>query len=261
MIGPNFDTDTIYRTLNLLFAPGQVVELRALNVPTGPGRYVIPTMFGYFNDWEALVLAACDMSEKGASGVYVTLNPVNPLFINRVANRVKQAGKDEATKDEDIVRRRLMLVDCDAERVARISATDAEHDAAIAKARKIRAWLRRRGWPEPLFADSGNGGHLIYRVNLPRDDDGKVERVLKALAAHFDDDVVKVDQKVFNPSRITKLYGTAVRKGDDTEDRPHRLARLIEEGNNAESRTRGAARQARRRGATGARQHQAEHGR
>ena len=38
---------------------------------------------------------------------------------------------------------------------------------------------------------------------------------------------LEIDQVVFNPARLTKLYGTMVRKGENTQDRPHRLARII----------------------------------
>ena len=38
---------------------------------------------------------------------------------------------------------------------------------------------------------------------------------------------LELDQAVFNPARLTKLYGTMARKGDNTPDRPHRLARII----------------------------------
>jgi hypothetical protein len=52
--------------------------------------------------------------------------------------------------------------------------------------------------------------------------------VLQALAARFDDERVKIDQKVANPARIWKLYGTVAAKGDHTADRPHRVSRLLE---------------------------------
>ena len=50
----------------------------------------------------------------------------------------------------------------------------------------------------------------------------------------FSDQRVKVDTTTFNPARIVKLYGTPARKGDSTEDRPHRLARLLEVPNERE---------------------------
>ena len=57
-----------------------------------------------------------------------------------------------------------------------ISSSDDEHTAALERAMAIRDELSKRGWPEPIFADSGNGGHLLYQVDLPRDDGGLVER-------------------------------------------------------------------------------------
>ena len=98
----------------------------------------------------------------------------------------------------------------------------------LSRAIAIRSWLRELGWPDPLYADSGNGGHLLYRVNLPRDDEGLLQRVLKAIAAKHDDSVVEVDLGVHNAARISKLYGTLACKGDNMPERPHRMARLIE---------------------------------
>ena len=73
---------------------------------------------------------------------------------------------------------------------------------------------------------------MLYRVALPNDAASTelLKRVLQALAAKFDDAQVTVDQSVFNASRITKLYGTVTRKGDSTPERPHRLARILWNG-------------------------------
>jgi putative DNA primase/helicase len=92
---------------------------------------------------------------------------------------------------------------------------------------KVRDALTAAGWPEPVYADSGNGAHLDYYVDLPADDGGLIENCLKALALRFDTDTVKVDTSVFNPARIWKLYGTTAGKGDSIPDRPHRMARLL----------------------------------
>jgi hypothetical protein len=85
-----------------------------------------------------------------------------------------------------------------------------------------------QGWPTPILADSGNGGHLLYALDLPVDDGGLVQRCLEAIAFRPDDDHVLIDQRVYNPARIWKLYGTRACKGDDAADRPHRLSQLIE---------------------------------
>src|SRR4051794_7694027 len=78
--------------------------------------------------------------------------------------------------------------------ISGISASNVEHCAAIALCKRIREHLHALGWPDPISADSGNGAHLIYRVDLPVDDAGLVQKCLAALAARFNDDAVKVDQ-------------------------------------------------------------------
>jgi hypothetical protein len=220
------DRAAILKACGLLFEPGQVIEVRGLDAVTRAWRKP-HTVSGYFDDWEKLADAAVNLQ---ARGIYVTLNPVNPALLARAHNRLRDLGAgDPATGDGDILRRRWLLVDCDPVRPAGISATDQEHTLALARAAEIHAWLTAQGWPEPLCADSGNGGHLLYRVDLPVDDDGLIKRVLTGLAFRFDDALVTVDVKNFNPSRVCKLYGTWGRKGDDTPDRSHRLSRLRED--------------------------------
>jgi AAA domain len=162
--------------------------------------------------------------------VYVALNPTVPSLLARCANRVKPRAAT-TTSDKDILQRRWMLVDCDPVRPSEISSTDVEHEAALERARDIRMVLREeKGWPTPLLADSGNGGHLLYAVDLPNDDAATalVKAVLTALATRFDNAVVKIDQAVFNAARIVKCYGTVAGKGDDIPERPHRLSRIID---------------------------------
>jgi hypothetical protein len=221
------DRSEILRALELLAEPGQVVELRLLEVQSKGQRFPL-TMSGYFDDLKPLADCACKYGST-AKGVYVTLNPVNPALLARAFNRLRTAGRsDSLTGDIDITKRRWLPVDLDPVRPSGISSTDEEHSLAVERAFEIRDALRQRDWPEPIVGDSGNGSHLLYRVELPTSDDELVKRFLQALASRFDDDRVKIDQQVFNPSRIWKLYGTVSRKGDHVADRPHRLARILE---------------------------------
>jgi P4 family phage/plasmid primase-like protien len=216
----------IQRALVILCQPGQVVELR---VPKVDGKK--RTDSGYFNDLDKLARAAANYDGR-ASGVYFTLNPVKPPLLARAQNRV-QDWAELTTADSNIAKRRWFPIDCDPKvdgdkRPAGISATEEEHEAAIAKANEIREWLAVAGWPEPIEADSGNGGALLYSIDLPNDDASKtlVEQCLKALAAQFDDSQVDIDTSVHNAARIWKVYGTMAGKGDSTADRPHRRAAL-----------------------------------
>jgi hypothetical protein len=220
------DPPEVLRALDLLAEPGQVIELRLLDVQAQGQRFPA-TMSGYFDDFKVLANAAAKHA-VAAKGVYVTLNPVNPSLLARASNRLRTVGKkDPLTSDADIVTRRWLPIDLDPVRPSGISSTDKEHSLAIERAFQIREELRQDGWPTPIVGDSGNGAHLLYRVELPSNDDELVKRCLQALARRFDDDRVKIDQKVFNPSRIWKLYGTVSRKGDSVAERPHRLARVL----------------------------------
>jgi hypothetical protein len=72
------------------------------------------------------------------------------------------------TSDKQVTRRRRFLIDCDAQCPASgISSTDQEHQAALARIREIQTFLcDEHGWPKPVSADSGNGGHLIPAIDL-----------------------------------------------------------------------------------------------
>jgi P4 family phage/plasmid primase-like protien len=212
----------IVRAIRILFSiPGTVVEVR---VPKA-GR--MKTISGYFNDYNALAKAVSTLAVE--TSIFWTLNPPNPALLARANNRLITFA-EKTTSDEDILERRWLLVDLDAKRPSGISATDEEHEAALERGRQIRDRLRSDGWPDPVYADSGNGSHLLYRIDLLNDESGRklLEGCLKALAARHDDDRVEVDLTTFNAARICKVYGTVAKKGDSTQDRPYRLARIVE---------------------------------
>jgi putative DNA primase/helicase len=214
----------IIKTLQLWCEDGQVYELR---VPKTKKRGVIS---GYFDDFNALAVNADVLSgDIDIPAVYLTLNPVLPDLIARSANEVLDRC-DVTTKDHEISQRRLLLVDCDPIRSAGISSSDAEHDAAIERSRQIRAYLSSEGFPLSLLADSGNGGHNVYRIDLPNDPEAAdlVKRFLESLASRFGDAVVAVDKGVWNASRICKLYGTMTRKGSNHPTRPWRKSSILD---------------------------------
>jgi len=162
--------------------------------------------------------------------VYVTLNPLDPVLLARANNRLKEQGgrAGDCAADANVLARRWLLVDVDPVKLAGVSATDGEKAAARTVTDGVRQDLDGRGWPAPMVIDSGNGYHLWYRVELPRDDGGTVQGILTGLARKHDTAAATVDTAVFNPSRIAKLPGTWARKGDSLPDRPHRMARILE---------------------------------
>ena len=214
----------IIKTLDLWCEDGQVYELR---IPKTKKRGVIS---GYFDDMNALAVNADVLSgDVDVPAVYITLNPVIPDLIARSANEVLDRS-EVTTKDHEITRRRLLLVDCDPKRPTGISSSAAEHQAAIELSRKIRAYLLSEGFPPSLLADSGNGGHNVFRIDLPNDKEAAdlVKRFLESLSSRFDDAVVLVDTSVWNASRICKMYGTMTRKGSNHPTRPWRKSSILD---------------------------------
>lgn len=217
----------VLRAARLLFQPGDTVEVRVLNAR---GKR---TISGYFNDFQLLAAEVEKLNRERYPGVYWTINPVDSALLSRASNRVQPYAKD-TTLDENVLRRHWLPIDLDPDRPTGISSTNAQHDASLAHAETVRAALMADGWPEPIFADSGNGAHLDYSIDLPNDDESRdlLKRVLEGLAARFNatigDALVKVDRSVFNAARIIKIYGTVARKGDDTPERPHRVSRILQ---------------------------------
>jgi hypothetical protein len=220
-----FDRADIVRSYQLFHDPGDVVELR---IPEA-GRY--KTISGYFDNSSAFADAVIGLADEEFAGYYFTLNEVNPALIARSANTFKRYAKN-TTSDADITGRRWLPVDFDVNRPAGISSTDEEHTAALEMARNAKEWLiSSKGWPENAFiwADSGNGGHLDIKIDLPNDEGARklIEDCLSLLGAKFSDETVKVDATAANASRVWKIYGTVCRKGSNTADRPHRLAKIL----------------------------------
>ena len=216
--------DDINTILSLVFSPGDVFEVRCLDATTPDWRKE-HTEAGYFT-FENIDKAIGELNRISARGVYFTPNPVHPDLLARSANRFQAAKRNAVTTDADILCRRWLLIDCDPVRRSGISSTDDEHDAALYKAIEVSEKLKAQGWPEPVMLDSGNGAQLMYRIDLPANDDGLVKACLQALAP-MGDDKVSIDQAVFNPARIWRLSGTMNRKGDEVDDRVYRMAKII----------------------------------
>jgi len=149
-VAPDEDAVEIRRAVDILFRPGDVVEVR---VPKA-GRY--RTISGYFSDFGELAAAVARLEQNKWPGIYWTLNPVNPALAARASEKLKLYA-EATTSDADILCRRWLPVDLDPRRPTGISSSDAEHQQALDLAMLISAALQVEGWPEPVYADSGNG--------------------------------------------------------------------------------------------------------
>lgn len=196
------------------------IEVRMLKTNKG-------TISGYYEDKNKLFEDI--ISHDGIDNIFFTLNVFSEDLLARGRDKLK-AFATNTTSDSEIIRRVLLLIDVDPERPAGISSTDEELESANEVAERIKEFLTDKGFPLPVKACSGNGYHLIYKIDLPNTKEVTImiKDFLSALDTLFSTDKAKIDKTTYNAARITKLYGTMACKGDNTEKRPHRRSRIIE---------------------------------
>jgi len=215
------DADEVRKAIEVLQESGGVFEVRAI----GTARKDI--LSGYFRDAETL-LNTFDTIDMRQRNVYITLGKVKAACFAR-AQSEHFLKSPQTTSDTEIERYRWLFVDVDPVRPAGVSSSATELSYADDMAKQVLEYMRGLGFAEPVTAASGNGFHLLYRVDVPNDDPGHalIERCLKVLSAVFDSDRVKIDTTNSNPSRICKLHGTLAQKGRSTKERPHRMSHII----------------------------------
>lgn len=203
-----------------------VLEMRAL-LPKGSESQLHKSIFKHFRgidfpNTDALRKAfereALRQNSNGYN-VYIVMNPIRSDF-----------PCNAAARDDDIEYRDLLLVDIDRASKTQCPASEAELGAAKQVADDVAEYLSARGWGDPVKVMSGNGYHLYYNLReVPNTPEAKVlcESVLKGLASQFNTPEAKIDISVFNASRITKVPGTVMRKGDESAERPYRKAVVL----------------------------------
>jgi hypothetical protein len=234
-------------------------EIRILKVGQSGETYS-----GIFDNVES-ALRSIEAFEKRHSpkAIYCTLNPFDLGKRERtkqdgskyfasfvVTNRIDRASQSKCVTNADISRRRWLFVDVDPIRPSGVNSSDSQMESAVKMADSIRSDLASDGWPEPIQGMSGNGATLLWRIDLPSDDESKrlIERATKAIAERYspnatrlkdtldqrvkagsyDDAInadsadVDIDKSVHNPARICKILGTPTRKGPHSELRPQR---------------------------------------
>lgn len=228
-----------------LLHPGRRFALRLLDCGQDG------TVAGTFDD-PAVAAAAVARYDGVASACYVHLHELKPTVA--VMNRLK-TNVDRAIDRSYIARYRWLLVDLDPARLDPLTgevlpeldaqgrpvidgrgqpkklkspSTAGELANALDRRDQVVAFLVDRGFPVPLTGMSGNGGHALFALDLPNDDEAKkiVAQVLQTLDLLFTGAGVEVDTSVFDPARIVKLYGTLAKKGRAFDDRPFRRSYL-----------------------------------
>lgn len=219
-----FDETEIRKTIAIMKPDNQLYEIRI----HGGTKKIIS---GYFRGADGLVRELKKLRQQDLDGanIYITLNAINDACYDRKQREMLRTYNDATTSDNDVVGYDWLMVDLDPVRPKDTSSTDDQIKAAKEKANKIYKYLSDLGFEKPLVAESGNGVHLLYKLAIANNDERKtlLKNSLLALDMLFTDDVIGVDCVNYNPSRICKLYGTLAQKGSDSDERPHRMSRIV----------------------------------
>jgi hypothetical protein len=164
----------------------------------------LPTLEGAFDDTDKLLAAVAEyVGEK--YNWYSTLNELsrdNPPPVWRYKpNQLVPVRKGESCTNANITARRCILIDLDrTEELKKLGpATIAEKEKIYIRSKALLAFLTHNGISaanHAVEADSGNGRHVLLRVDLPNDDASTslVKRFLEALALEFDGNGVEIDE-------------------------------------------------------------------
>jgi hypothetical protein len=184
---------------------------------------------GYFDSWDQ-ALRTVENEPSQYQAAYFTLNPltlpagipVNPQTLTPARNT---AG------GSDIARRAWLLVDLDPPRPIKTSSSDTEKQATREQADRVREWLCSRGLARArcLWPIRGNGWHHALPVRTCRTTRPLTRTWCASVSwRRLQQLFPMVDAGNFNASRVCKLYGSWARKGEHTEERPHRRSAIVE---------------------------------
>lgn len=220
------DKQEICKTLDTFKTDNGLVEVRIFSTVNKTDIYS-----GIFDDRKSLI-ESIKRFDREPYNIYFVFNELKDA-LNGMPQYNKMIKGAKAVSDSGIKYRRWLLVDFDPIRegdVKDIASTDEEmgysHDVAV----EARKFMRGLGFTSPVVCKSGNGYHLLFRVdNIPCNNETNevCKNVLKYIAKRFSDDKVDCDVKVFNAARITKFYGTMSHKGGNTPQRPHRKSEIV----------------------------------
>lgn len=245
---PTTQFNDILTGAKALFKPKQLVEVRA-RTTSGYWRGF------YFDDHDYMASIVLQLDgDPRVQALYYVLNEIQPTFVEQrqkctcdkcvrggliirnptdeQISKILDGPTQHLTTNEDIRTIRFLFIDCDT-----VRAEKHEHDCSTAEekavtrevAKKVIEYLGTKDWPSALIADSGNGFHILPKIEQPNTISTGMYVVdcLKALAKKFDTPGVEIDNSVFNAARLTRAYGSTTRKGVETPDRPFRQNHLV----------------------------------
>ena len=173
-----YDEPTIRQAIKCLKPNNELFEIRMIG--KGNKKRVIS---GYFTDADTLIKQFDTIDPRGLN-MYITINKVNDGCYSREQHDCFRQT-DLTTHDNEIDSYEWLFIDLDPKRVSDVSSTETELEYAKELADKVYIYMKNLGFQEPLRALSGNGHHLLYKIDIPNTVESKklIERCLVNLSS------------------------------------------------------------------------------
>lgn len=205
---------------NTFVGEGNFTEVRIL------GRFQYS---GYFRSFDKLISQLEPFTDMDDEQIYFVLNSIDSQCYARPQCEKFIKSPKATTNDNDIIRRRFLLLDFDPIRKSQTNSSPEQFELAHKKAQEVYRYLRDKGFTDSIICVSGNGYHIIVPVDLPCDDetDKIIKNFYTYMGSIFSDDNVEFDEKVYTRARLTKLYSTWAKKGANVPSNPWRQSKIV----------------------------------
>lgn len=185
---------------------------------------------GYFKSFDNLCKQLEPYTEMDDEQIYFVMNEISSDCYARPQCEKFVKSPKATTKDDEIISRKFLLCDFDPIRLPNISSSPEQFELAHKKAQEVYRYLKDDcGFEDMVVAISGSGWHLLVPVNIPcnEETDKIVKDFYTYMGNKFTDDKVEYDVKVYNRSRITKLYSVVAKKGANLPSNPWRQSKIV----------------------------------
>lgn len=184
---------------------------------------------GYFKSFDNLCKQLEPYTEIDDEQIYFVMNKIKEDCYARPQCEKFVKSPKATTKDDEILQRKFLLCDFDPVRLPNISSSPEQFELAHKKAQDVFRFLKEKGFSDMVVAISGSGWHLLIPVDIPcnEETDATVKNFYTYMGSQFSDEKVEFDTKVYNRSRITKLYSVISKKGANLPSNPWRQSKIV----------------------------------
>jgi len=223
------DVRAFWKLLGHHELPQSCTEVRAINPKERFGPHI---GLGFFVSEDAFVDALAELA--GKYNLYAGRNArpkaiVTPNLRNRISFHKEDICRGGRSTDIEWISNLSLDIDAKRPNCGNCAATEAEHLQAIRAAQEIA-----KDENNPIIS-SGNGAYPWFPVHHYKIEPNKREEITKQLMVWEDQLRSKWEHKfrinidnVYDLARIVKIPGTLCIKGENTPERPHRMAKILQ---------------------------------